>query len=292
MKIDELKESWLNYLIARGRGNGTKKAYEDELNKFINYLTSLDITDIHLITTEILENYLFNYPNVSTNTKAWKMRPIKGFFKFLFRREYIRSNPAANLESIKISQKRAEYLSEEEYTRFFQIVGKTTPYYRERDLMIVRLLVKTGLRKSELTGLNISDVDLSKLHFRVRRKGGREEYLILHHELVEDLQKYLKTINRGPDEPLFISKRNKRLSPSSVWHLIKKYSKKAGLNCNVTTHSLRHTFATTLLSNDMPLPYIQELMGHRSPQTTSRYLHVQNSKLVERFNRVTFEEGR
>lgn len=122
---------------------------------------------------------------------------------------------------------------------------------------------------------------------RVTRKGNHIVNLNIHDELIDDIQKYLKIINRNPDEPLFMSKRGERLSASSIWHLVKGYSHKAGLNENITVHSLRHTFATTLLSEGMPIPYIQQLMGHRSSQTTSRYLHFQNTELIEAFNNIS-----
>lgn len=288
MKMDEFKNNWLNYLVGRGRGEGTKKAYSDEIDKFIKHLKSIGINDIKLVTTQIIEEYIFN-SNVCTNTKAWKMRPIKGFFNFLLRRKYIEFNPAYNLESIKISQNRPEYLSQEQSTKLLKTIEKeSTQFYKLRDLTLVKLLIKTGLRRAEVVNLSIKDIDFSKHMLRVKRKGNREEYVIMHNELTEDLKNYLKTIKRISSDPLFISKKGHRLSASSVWHIIKTYSRKAGLNGKVTVHSLRHTFATSLLSESMPLPYIQKLMGHRSPQTTSRYLHVQDNELSEAFNKVTF----
>jgi site-specific recombinase XerD len=158
--------------------------------------------------------------------------------------------------------------------------------------MLIKLFLKTGLRRAEVVNLNIGDVDLSKHTLRVKRKGNREVYLHIHDELEDDFRKYLKSISRPADEPLFMSKRGTRLSASSVWHLVKAYSHKAGFNGDVTVHSLRHTFGTTLLSAGVPLPYIQALMDHRSPQTTSIYLHIQNSELSQIFNKVAFEERR
>lgn len=292
MKIDELKNNWLNYLVGRGRCEGTRKDYSDEIDKFIKHLNSIGINDIQLVTTQIIEEYIFN-SNVCTNTKAWKMIPIKGFFNFLLRRKYIEFNPASNLESIKTSQTRPEYLSQEQSTKLLNTIEKeSTQFYKLRDLTLVKLLMKTGLRRAEVVSLNVEDIDFSKHMLRVKRKGNREEYVIMHDELIEDIRNYLKTIKGNPSEPLFLSKKGQRLSASSIWHIIKTYSKKAGLNDRVTVHSLRHTFATSLLSESMPLPYIQKLMGHRSPQTTSRYLHVQDNELTEAFNKVTFGERR
>lgn len=289
MTIDELKEQFLNYFVNYGGSRNTRQAYGFDLSKLIFYLNSKGITDVQSVDTQLIEDYLFGLC-VSMSTKARRRSSTAAFFKYLYRKRYIQSDPAINLESIKVPVKSPEYLSQEQYSIFIKTVEKeSTPYYKERDLMLVKLLIKSGLRRAELVGLNALDVDLSKLRLRVTRKGNREEYLIIHHELVEDLRKYLNSIKRSGDTPLFMSKRGKRLSASSVWHLIKTYSRKAGLNGNVTVHSLRHTFASALLSEAVPLPYIQALMGHRSPQTTSRYLHFQNSQLSEAFNKVSFE---
>ncbi len=293
MKLNEQKSKFLNYLVEyRGRSEKTKQAYDFDLTKFINFLHAQRIVDIEGVTTQRIEDYLFEL-RVSTVTKARIRSSIKSFFNYLFRKELIVKNPGVNLESIKKPEKRPEYLSQEQCEVFLKTIEKkATPYYRERDWALVNLLIKSGLRRAEIIGLNVSDVDLSRLQLRVRRKGSREAYVIIHQELAKDLKKYLRSINRDGDKPLFMSKRGQRLSPSSVWHLIKVYSQKAGLNGDVTVHSLRHTFATTLLAKALPLPYIQALMGHKSSQTTSRYLHFQNTELAEAFNRVSFAEGR
>ena len=255
-------------------------------------MKSKSVTDVKSVTTETLENYLFGL-HVSIRTKALRKCSIASFFKYLHRKGYVDSNPTANLESIKVPQYRPEYLSKEQFLALLQTIEKkSTHYYLARDLMLIKLFLKTGLRRAEVVNLNMGDIDLSKHTLRVKRKGNREVYLHIHDELADDFRKYLTNINRAADEPLFMSKKNARLSASSVWHLVKTYSHKAGFNGDVTVHSLRHTFGTTLLSAGVPLPYIQALMDHRSPQTTSIYLHIQNSELSQIFNKVTFEERR
>lgn len=290
MRIDYLKNQFLNYLVKyRGRTENTKKAYDFDLSKFSQYLKTKDISEIELVSTRIIEDYLFQLGS-TTVTKARVRSSIKSFFSFLYRKEYIKSNPAINLESMKLPERTPEYLSQEQSRTFLKTIERqSTPYYRARDLILVKLLLVTGLRRAEIVGLNVSDIDFSKLTIRVKRKGNREAYVTIHHELAENLRKYLKIIKRSADEPLFMSKKGNRLSACSVWHLIKTYSYKAGFNADLTVHSLRHTFASTLLSQGLPLPYIQALMGHRSSQTTARYLHFQNSELTQAFNKVTFE---
>lgn len=293
MRINELKDQFLKYLVEyRGRSLSTSDAYDFDLTKFITYLNLQGIYEVNLVKTQDVESYLSKL-QCSTTTKARIRSSIKSFFSYLSRKSLIENNPTSALESMKLPEKSPEYLSYEQWVSFLTTIEKeSTPYYKERDLMLARLLLKTGLRRAEIASLNISDIDLSRRTLRVKRKGNRIVNLYIHDELLEDLQKYLKSVNREQDKPLFMSKRGKRLSTSSIWHLVKNYAHKAGLNTNVTVHSLRHTFATTLLSEGMSLPYIQQLMGHRSSQTTSRYLHFQNSELIEAFNNISFEERR
>ncbi len=291
MRIDELKNQFLSYFVEyKGGSINTRTTYDFNLKEFISYLQTKGITEVELITTQIIEDYLFGL-NVSIRTKALRKCSISSFLKYVHRKGFINTNPTINLESIKIPQNRPEYLSKEQFLTFLKTIEReATPYYKARDLMLIKLFLKTGLRRAEVVSLSISDIDLSKRTLRVKRKGNREVYLYIHDELANDFQKYLKTLNRNTDEALFMSKKGNRLSASSIWHLVKIYSHKAGFNGDVTVHSLRHTFGTTLLSEGVPLPYIQALMGHRSPQTTSQYLHFQNNELSDAFNKVTFEE--
>lgn len=293
MKINELKNQFLKYLVEyRGRSISTSDAYDFDLTKFIVYLNSHGIDEVESVKTQEVESYLSLLP-CSATTKARIRSSIKSFFSYLSRKGLVVNNPTSALESMKLPEKSPEYLSYEQWINFLTTIEKeSTPYYRERDLMLVRLLLKTGLRRAEIASLNISDIDLSRRTLRVKRKGNKIVNLYIHDELLEDLQKYLSSVNRDQNKPLFMSKRGNRLSTSSIWHLVKNYAHKAGLNTNVTVHSLRHTFATTLLSEGMSIPYIQQLMGHRNSQTTSRYLHFQNSELIEAFNNISFEERR
>src|SRR3990167_591437 len=300
MMNNQYKDQFLDYLTEfRGRSENTRSAYNFDLTRFIIYLKTLGIEDLNLVSTQTIESYLYDWGRpkeskpLSTITKARVRSSIKSFFRYLHRKDFVENDPGLNLESIKLPERKPEYLSKEQYLVFLRAIEKdSTPYYRERDLALVKLLIKSGLRRAEIVNLDISDVDLSKLRLRVKRKGNREEYVIIHNQLAEDLRKYLKVIKRDLDTPLFMSKRGNRLSASSVWHLVKAYSHKAGLNGNVTVHSLRHSFATTLLAQGLPLPYIQALMGHKSPETTARYLHFVNSELTDAFNKISFDERR
>lgn len=290
MILDQALQLFLDYIVRyRGRSINTQHAYAFDISKFISYLNLRKVILPEQVTTNLIEDYL-SHLDCSIVTKARIRSAIKSFFSFLLRKSYIITDPTSSLETIKIPEKSPEYLSKEQQTILIRTIEKTaTPYYKQRDLMIVKLLLKTGLRRAEIVGLNIEDIDFYKSTLKVKRKGNKQVFVSMHPQLVIDIKMYLEEVTRASNEPLFLSKKGKRLSASSIWHLVKSYACKAGLNKVITVHSLRHTFASTLLAQGFAIPFIQTLMGHKSPETTSRYLHFQNNELINAFNKINFE---
>lgn len=297
MTINDFKEQYFQDFIADGNATSSKGTYDTQLKNFISYLESLKVTTPKEITARTVKDYLGslrlkNGEAMSDNSRYSAQSAIKGFLRYLYENDYIEVELGAKLKSIKIHKKESAYLSPEQYSHFiFTVKKQSTSYYRDRDLALMYTLIKSGIRRAELVNLNISDIDLSQAKIWIKRKGGNEGFIPLLNELVEDLDKYLKTLKRDGNEPLFMSKLGQRLSASSVWHLVKRYASKAGLSQKITVHSLRHGFATKLNDSGVPIPIIQKLMGHRSPTTTYRYLHITDINVRKEFNdRVTFDE--
>lgn len=297
MTINYLKELYFQDFIAYGNALSSKDTYDGFLIKFIEYLESINITNPKMISAKEVKDYIRNVQKInsseplSNSTRHLMQSSIKSFLRYLYQNDYIDIELGSKLERIKIQKKESAYLSKEQYSQFISVIKKTTPYYRNRDLALMNLLIKSGIRRAEIVNLNISDIDLQQARIWIKRKGGNEGYIPLLDELVKDLEVYLKTLSRSADQPLFMSKRGQRLSASSVWHLVKKYALKAGLSKKLTVHSLRHGFATKLNDSGVPIPIIQKLMGHRSSSTTYRYLHVTDINVREEFNnKVSFDE--
>lgn len=297
MTLNTLKEKYFQDFIADGYSSKSRDTYDFQLSSFINYLGSLERTDPKEITTRDIKDYIGNLTKVKTgepladSTRHLVQSAIKSFLRYLYENDYIEIELGGKLKRIKIHKKESAYLSPEQYSHFIDTVKrKSTSYYRDRDLALMNLLIKSGIRRAELVNLDISDVDLPQAKIWIKRKGGNEGYIPLLHELVEDLDKYLKTLNRDSSDPLFMSKLGSRLSASSVWYLVKSYSLKAGLSKKITVHSLRHGFATKLRHSGVSISVIQQLMGHRSPTTTFRYLHITDKEIREELNsKVTFK---
>lgn len=295
MTINNLKELFFQDFIAYGNASSSLDTYDGFLIKFIEHLDGLNITNPKMLSAKSVKDYIRNVHKInsdeplSNSTRHLMQSSIKSFLKYLYQNDYIDIELSSKLERIKIQKKESAYLSPEQYTHFINTVKKqSTPYYKDRDLALMNLLIKSGIRRAELVSLNISDVDLAQAKIWLKRKGGNEGYIPLQDKLVKDLDTYIKTLTRELNSPLFMSKRGQRLSASSVWHLVKSYALKAGLSPKITVHSLRHGFATHLRHDGVPIPVIQQLMGHRSPTTTYRYLHVTDKEIREELNKSNF----
>jgi site-specific recombinase XerD len=164
-----------------------------------------------------------------------------------------------------------------------------TPYYLARDFAIVSTFLGTGVRLSELVGLTLTNIEVqsAQASIRVRGKGNKERIIPLNVEVAESLRKYLTTRPEVPTRNLFVSRLGNALGTGSVYHLIKRYLKEAGIKKEkVGVHSLRHTFGASLLNSGANLVVIQELLGHRKLETTRRYLHINNVDLRNAVDRL------
>jgi integrase/recombinase XerC len=157
----------------------------------------------------------------------------------------------------------------------------------QRDIAILELLYSSGLRVSELVGLNISQLDLDLGLVRVMGKGRKERIVPVGKKACEALKDYLKERGKiNGEDPLFINKMGQRLSSRSVGRLVKRYSLISGIFRKVTPHSLRHSFATHLLDGGADIREIQEMLGHSSLSTTQRYIHISLGKLMEVYDKA------
>jgi integrase/recombinase XerD len=286
--LSDPKNKFLDYLTQnRGRSLNTAKAYGNDLSQFIKNLIILGITEHSQVTTDVIENYLAKL-TVSAVTKSRNRSAIKSFYRYLYIKRQISDDPGARLESIKLPSREPVYLNQQQYHLLVAEVRHASPYYRKRDATIISLLFQSGIRRAELVGLNVGDVDLANNRLRVLRKGNKVQYLPIHPSLAVNLADYLNLIQRPSTQPLFLSKLGNRLSASALWYLVKGYARKSGLDPKITTHSCRHGFASALLAQDVPLTYIASLMGHKSLQTTQRYTHFNNGQLAEAFGKISF----
>jgi integrase/recombinase XerC len=190
----------------------------------------------------------------------------------------------------KGKQKEPSYLTEQEYKRLLRTTQKNaTKFFRYRDVAVITMLLGMGLRLSELVELDVGNVNFEDSIVKVTRKGRKERILPANDEVMMCLRRYLKTRKDVTgQEPLFLSKRNQRIDSATVWHLVRKYLQQAQIEKDrLSPHTLRHTFATTLLKQGENILTIKELLSHRNLRTTERYLHIDGKDLREAVSKLS-----
>lgn len=290
---------FLGYIgTERGYSGKTVAAYGYDLGKFSQFLaaesgSSEKVQDIDQYTVKAFMTHLASngYKKInSAVARGRKLSVLKSFFKYLALVGKVKSNPTDNIKMPKTKQKEPSYLSEQEYKKLLRTVRKNaTTYFKERDMAIVTMLLGMGLRLSELTALNIGDVSFDDGSIKITRKGGKERILPANDEVMISIQRYLKTREeKSSQSPLLLSKRNRRISNASVWHLVRKYMHQARIEKDkLSPHTLRHTFATMLLRQGENILTIKELLSHKNLRTTERYLHVNNQDLKNAVSKIS-----
>lgn len=286
MKNDELVNDFLDYLLVeRGLSKNTLNAYAADLKKFTEFLT-LSNFNLNKISRSDIESFILQL-------KAKGLKPtsiyriiaaIKSFYKYLVTHGHLDNNPVKIVKFPKLWEKIPEVLSISEVSSLLENT-KTDTVYSMRDKAILELLYATGMRVSEVTDLKVNDIDLDLGIVRCYGKGQKERILPLGKKVCYALSKYLESSrnllgkkNKISDS-LFLNKSGKKLSRQSIWKIIKKYIRKAGIKKEVSPHTLRHSFATHLLERGADLRIVQELLGHSDISTTQIYTHMNKDRL-------------
>ena len=207
---------------------------------------------------------------------------IKVFFRFLKRENILAENPTVFLESPKIWQLIPEVLTVEEVARFLKAPDRES-FVGVRDRAIFQVMYASGLRVSEVCGLNVESV--TDDHVRVKGKGNKERVVPIAASAVQAVDDYLIRFRNEGDGPLFITQRGQRIDRVTIWGRVKFYARKAGIEKSISPHTLRHSFATHLLENGADLRVIQEMLGHAHIATTDRYTHISHKHLHAAFEK-------
>ncbi len=219
------------------------------------------------------------------STIARKLAAIRSFFQFCISKKWADDNPAKIVATPKQEKNIPSFLSEEEMTNFLDLPTSNKPLDL-RDNSILELLYATGIRVSELVGINLEDIDMEQRLIRVKGKGKKERILPFGKKAEAKLVSYLRSrplLSKGniQEKALFLNYRGNRLSGRSIERIVDKYIRFAALRRKISPHSLRHSFASHLLSRGADLRFIQELLGHESLATTQKYTHVDLKQLLK-----------
>lgn len=271
----------------KGHSPHTIDAYRRDLLHFITFLKELNIDSFATATSNHLINFLANLQSnkYAAASISRAFIAIKVLFRFLKREGIIKENIAMYLETPKTWQAIPSVLTIEETNKLLSQPDRQTSN-GARDAAILELLYSSGIRATELCLLKIVDVDDDAI--RVFGKGSKERLVPIGSQAIAAIDHYLLHFRcqfEGDEETLFLSQWNKPLDRITLWHIVKRHAAAAGINKNISPHTLRHSFATHLLDNGADLRIIQEMLGHASINSTERYAHVSRKHLTEAFER-------
>ena len=290
MTWSEAIENYANYLrFEKNASENTIEAYVSDLQKLQDFAEQnlMNITPI-TISYEHLQEFLYQVSkiNYSERTQARWISSIKGFFSFLLEDELREDNPSALLETPKLGLYLPDTLSLEEIEKLISATEENTDLAK-RNRCMIEVLYGCGLRVSELTELQISNINFKENYLKIQGKGDKVRFVPLADYTANFIKNYIndirskQKINPKHSDILFLNSRGAQISRQMVFLIIKDIVKKAGIQKNISPHTFRHSFATHLLQNGADLRFIQEMLGHSSITTTEIYTHLNTEELHE-----------
>lgn len=269
--------------LERGQSPRTSEEYARDVERFGEFLEPGHPKDSAFLklreaTTSDVRRFVMELMGPRKYTPASvrrKIAALRSYFALQKREGRRDDNPAQDVPPPKASKRLPHVMSEPEVAKLLRtrIAGKTD-FQRLRDIAMMEVLYASGIRRAELVGLNLSDVDLERRLMRVIGKGNKQRTVFINQASADAITAYLGVRPRTPDEALFLSKRKTRLSHRQAWVVFRQFAELSGLTKHVTPHVMRHSFATHLLENGADLMTIKELLGHESLSTTQIYTNV------------------
>ena len=269
----------------------TVTSYLRDINQFADYLKRSQRCSLRQAKVEMVQgymNWMLNDGKSAASVTRF-LASVKSFYNFLLAEGSVDANPAKGLTAARAERKYPEILTSREVETFLD-QPRCVDAKGFRDHAMLELLYATGIRVSELISLNLDDLNLSAGFIRCRSKG-KERIIPLYHTAVKALQDYVKNIRPhliadNGEEALFVNMSGERMSRQGFWKIIKCYQEKAGIEKDITPHTLRHSFAVHLLENGADLRSIQEMLGHADTSSTQIYTHVVKRQLKDVYQKA------
>lgn len=281
-------KNFLNYLtVEAGLAENTVLAYGRDLKSFLGHCKSNNIKHLSQIKLTIIQDYLriITHDQKGESSIKRALVAIRMFLRYARLMGLVEDDVTTVLESPKIWQRLPCICSKQQVVDLLNAPCPDEPFYF-RDKAMLELLYATGIRASELAGLRISDLNLDIGYLRCLGKGNRERVVPVGKVAIEATVEYLAKLRPGLVKPfsdnfLLLSRTGRPMGRIEVWRLVKKYAMRAGMPRNLTAHTLRHCFATHLLTGGADLRSVQEMLGHVDIATTQIYTHVDQERLRE-----------
>ncbi|PJW13130.1 recombinase [Geobacillus sp. Manikaran-105] len=277
------------WLKTRGMREATLRGYKMDINQFQKWLAArsngpIFVNEINRQHIEGFVHYLTHERKCKPRTINRKINAMSTFFNFLKKKKIVEENPLEDFERVKVPDSERIYLTKEEIEAIIKSIEHPVIHY------FVMMMAYTGLRIKECIQLTLNDVDLEEGFVQViNGKGGKNRRVPMNQQLIKKMKEYLEYHRPKTDSLYFFAlKKTGTVSDQYVNRLLKEACVKAGIEKHVTSHILRHSFASYLVKKDTHVAVIQRLLGHASLKTTSVYLHVQQDDLREAVEQIDF----
>ena len=269
----------------------TLSSYIRDLTQFQSWLITNNAADLRKVKKDTINEYLLhmNHSGKSPATVTRSTASIKSFYNYMVQIGAVKTNPAKAVVAMKVERKYPEILTNREVELFLE-QPKCVDEKGFRDHAMLELLYATGIRVSELIALDIGDLNLPAGFIRCSNSK-KERIIPLYHGAVKALQDYIKGVRPQliadtEETALFVNMNGERMSRQGFWKIIKHYQEKAGIQKDITPHTLRHSFAVHLLENGADLRAIQEMLGHADISSTQIYTHVIKNQLKDVYQKA------
>ncbi|HEV3091217.1 MAG TPA: tyrosine-type recombinase/integrase [Candidatus Cybelea sp.] len=273
-------------LTERRRSPLTAAAYERDLHEFGAFLAAQHDRDPEALPDPALVAvratsirryiaYLFDTRRYDSRTVCRKLSSIRALYRFLKITGVLEDDPASAIPGPSIAKKRPAPLKVAEVAKLLgtSLAGRSE-VIRRRDAAIMELFYASGLRRAELAGARLADLDIAERTIRVTGKGNKERTVLINHAAADAIEAYLRVRPPSSDPAIFLGRGGKGLSPKHVWRIFRDIYRVSGITKHASPHTLRHSFATHLVENGVDLETVRELLGHESLATTGVYLQL------------------
>jgi len=297
--VKEEINSFLNYLtVEKGFSENTLDAYQNDLSQLADFVeeeaSKQGVAPSWAgFSRQGMLSYLLNLQErrYAATTRARKVAAARSFFKFLVSEGTIKEDPTQNMEALNVGRSLPKPISVSQVRILLEQPTKRSTPEAKRDTAMLQLLYASGMRVSELVALNMEDINTKTGDVRCFGKGQKERLIPIHRQAASVVEEYLEEarpqlVRRDSEKALFLNRRGDRLTRQGFWQILKGYAKAAGLEAEITPHTLRHSFATHMLSGGADLRAVQELLGHANISTTQIYTHLTSEHIRRAYEKA------
>ena len=272
--------------MEKGLSKNTAAAYRTDLKTYLSFLENKEVSYDKITHNEISDFlwYLKDDLNFKATSIYRMVESIRQFYKFLIAEDYIKNDPTIYLSSPKTPVILPDMLTVDEVTKLLNSVSGIDDL-SIRNRAMLELLYATGLRVSELINVKLSDINIDECYVKVFGKGSKERLVVFGSKAQSYIKRYLRIRAKAKSDFLFLTRLKKPISRIEFWRQLKQIALKAGITKKISPHTLRHSFATHLLTGGADIRVVQEMLGHSSISTTQIYTHISQERLKEQHSK-------